>query len=241
KLNDIHGHLWMAGWRGSLHPLHWHIMVRRNIVVTEDTDMHLVCTEWAIFVKPLPVCLLDHNVYSRHIAIHDGIAAAARGMLLTYARLVMHESDFTLAQQHRLLPQRMTWTAWCHLREQLINIPRTTVNKRYQYGELRLTRLDLIYRFCRGRLMYFRLHRSYTGYFSAQYKTSLILFAYVTVVHSALQTMLTSGEHSRGIARTAHISVWFGTLSVGLVVISVAFQGVYLLILFLYNLAATLR
>jgi hypothetical protein len=241
KLNDIHKHLWIAGWRGSLHALHWHVMVGRRITVTEDPDMHLVCTDRAIFVKPLPVCLLDYKVYFRHLAVHDGVAAAARGMLLTYARLVVHQSDFALALQHGLLPGRMTWMAWCHLQQHLAKIPITTTNKRYQYGELRLTRLNLIYRFGRGRLMYFRLHRSYTGYFCAQYKTSLILFAYVTVVQSALQTMLNSGQDSAGVAVTSRAAVWFGVLTVGLVVISVALQFLYLFIVGLYNLGATLR
>lgn len=240
KLNDIHKHLWLAGRRGNLHPLHWHVMVGRNITVTEDPDMHLVCTDRVIFVKPLPVCLLDYKVYSRHVAVHDGVAAAARGVL-TYAHMVMHESDFALALQHGLLPRRITWIVWCRLQQHLAKIPSTTTNKRYQYGELRLTRLNLIYRFGRGRLTYFRLHRSYTGYFCAQYKTSLILFAYVTVVHSALQTMLASGEVSAGVVATARASVWFGMLTVGFVVISVAFQVLYLLIVFLYNLGATLR
>ncbi|KAJ7247761.1 hypothetical protein C8J57DRAFT_975956, partial [Mycena rebaudengoi] len=232
KLNDIHKHLWLAGWRGSLHPFHWHIMVGRNITVTEDPDMHLVCTDRAIFMKPLPVCLLDYKVYSRHVAVHDGVAAAARGVLLTYANLVKHESDFALALQNGLLPRRITWTAWCRLQHHLAKIPSTTANKRYQYGELRLTRLNLIYRFGRGRLMYFRLHRSYTGYFGAQYRTFLILFAYVTVVHSAFQTILTSGQGSTGVAATA---LWFGVLTVGLVAMAVAFQFIYFLTVFLYN------
>ncbi|KAJ7455774.1 hypothetical protein FB451DRAFT_1099180 [Mycena latifolia] len=241
RLNDIHKHLWFAGWPGSLHPLHWHVMIRRNIVVTEDPDMHLVCTDWAIFVKPLPVCLLDHKVYSRHVVIHQGTAEAARGMLLSYARLIVHESDFALALQHGLLPRRMTWMAWCPLREQLAKIPRTTINKRYHYGELRLTRLDVIYRFGRGRLTYFRLHRSYTAYFSAQYRTSLVLFAYVTVVQSALQTISSSKEAYSGVVAIARISGWFGGLTVGFVVISVTFQGLYFLIVVLYNLGATWR
>ncbi|KAJ6534096.1 hypothetical protein B0H19DRAFT_1323517 [Mycena capillaripes] len=134
----------------------------------------------------------------------------------------------------------MTWIPWCRLQQYLAKIPRTTTNKRYQYGELRLTRLNLIYRFGRGRLTYFRLHRSYTGYFGAQYTTSLILFAYVAVVHNALQTILNSGPGSAGVAATARTSVWFGVLTVGLVAISIAFQFLYFLIVFLYNLGATL-
>jgi hypothetical protein len=188
------------------------------------------------------VCLLDYKVYSRHVPVHDGLAAAARGLLLTYAHLVVHESDFALALQHGLLPRRMPWIVWCRLQQHLVKIPSTTTNKRYQYGELRLTRLNLIYRFGRGRLTYFRLHRSYTGYFGAQYRTSLILFAYVTVVHSAFQTMLDSGQGSASavVAAAARASVWFGVLTVGLVAISVASQFLYFLIVFLCNLGATL-
>lgn len=241
RLNDIHKHLWIAGWGESIHPLHWHLMVRRNIVIAEDPDMHLVCTDRVVFVKPLPICLLDYDNYLQHISNHECLSLAARGFLRSYARLVVHESDFLLAQQHNLLPRDMEWIEWSILAKELLEISTASVNKRYRYGELRLSRLNLIYRIWRGRLMYFRLHRSYTAYFSDQYKSSLVLFAYTTVVHTALQTMLNVGGSSLSVQLLYQLSFWFGALTIGSVVASVLFLGVYLLVILLYNLQATLR
>ncbi|KIK57341.1 hypothetical protein GYMLUDRAFT_46216 [Collybiopsis luxurians FD-317 M1] len=241
RLNEVHRHLWIAGWNESIHPLHWHIMVRRQIVVTEDPNMHLVCTDWAIFIKPLPICLLDYDFYLCFISKHDSLSQAARGLLRSYARLVVHESDFLLAQQYFLLPRGMKWLDWTRLAEQLALIPTASVNKRYRLGELRLSRLNLVYRIWKGRLMYFRMHRSYTAYFSEQYRSSLILFAYTTVIHAALQTILTTGSDWWGVKLLARMSLWFGTLTVILVLTSVLFQTLYLLTVFLYNLQATLR
>ncbi|KAJ7715796.1 hypothetical protein B0H16DRAFT_1701561 [Mycena metata] len=236
-LADIHEFLCRELFVPKLNDIHKHLLAGR--LARQSAPPPLARHGWkeyhdrAIFVKPLPV-------YTRHVAVHDGVDAAARGLLLTYAHLVVHESDFALALQHGLLPRRIAWIVWCRLQQHPAKIPRTTANKRYQYGQLRLTRLNLIYRFGRGRLAYFRLHRSYTGYFGAQYRTSLILFAYVTVVQSGLQTILNSGEGSTGAAAMARTSVQFGVLTVGLVVISVAFQFLYFLIVFLHNLRATL-
>ncbi|KAE9409628.1 hypothetical protein BT96DRAFT_741814, partial [Gymnopus androsaceus JB14] len=238
RLNGIHRHLWLAGWNESVHPLHWHLMVKRKIVVTEDPDMHLVCTDEAIFVKPLPISLLNYHIYLHHLSNHDTLSAAARGFLRTYSRLVVHESDFLLAQQHYLLPSSMKWLDWSLLSAQFTVIPIDSVNRRYRFGELRLSRLNLIYRVWCGRLMYFRLHRSYTAYFANQYKGSLVLFAYTTVVHTAFQTML-NAEGSCPNLVLCRVSSWFGTLTIIFVVISVIFQMLYLLIVFLFNLQAT--
>ncbi|KAJ3776180.1 hypothetical protein FB446DRAFT_722183 [Lentinula raphanica] len=242
RLNDIHKYLWIAGWNESIHPLHWHLMVRRNVIITEDPDMHLVCTDWAIFVKPLPIYLLDYDNYLQHISNYDSLSLAARGFLRSYARLVVHESDFLLAQKHNLLPPSMKWLDWTWLARELALISTASVDKRFRYGELRLSRLNLIYRVWRGRLMYFRLHRSYTAYFVDQYKGSLVLFAYTTVIHAALQTMLSAeGTESSSLEVLSQLSFWFGAMTISFVLVSALSQSLYLLVVFLYNLLATLR
>ncbi|KAJ4474307.1 hypothetical protein J3R30DRAFT_3295641 [Lentinula aciculospora] len=241
RLNDIHRYLWIAGWQESIHPLHWHLMVRRSIIITEDPDMHLICTDWAIFVKPLPVCLLCYDDYYQYISNHDSLSLAARGFLRSYARLLVHESDFLLAKQHNLLPQAMKWVDWRPLAQELELISSESVNKRYRYGELRLARLNWICRVWRGRLMYFRLYRSYTAYFSNQFRSPLVLFAYTTIIHAALQTMLNVEGFPMSVKMLYQLSFWFGAITIICVVFSGLLQVVYFVMALLYNLQATLR
>jgi len=70
--------------------------------------------------------------------------------------------------------------------------PRRQVNKRYEFGELRIRRLNLIYR-----IKYFRTHflwgympryRSYTPYMERKFAWALIPFGvFLTVILSAMQ------------------------------------------------------
>lgn len=73
----------------------------------------------------------------------------AYGLLLSYTALIQYESDYHIAKDHHLLPESVEWQSWRELSWELLehsplNIAR--VNKRYQFGELRLGRLNVILR-----------------------------------------------------------------------------------------------
>ncbi|KAB2107956.1 hypothetical protein AG0111_0g3840 [Alternaria gaisen] len=73
----------------------------------------------------------------------------AYGFLLSYTALVQYESDYLIARNLNLLPGGVKWRSWCELSRELLEYsPHNTarVNKRYQFGELRLSRLNKIYR-----------------------------------------------------------------------------------------------
>nr|POF20690.1 hypothetical protein CFP56_73507 [Quercus suber] len=68
------------------------------------------------------------------------------------------------------------------------------IHDRFEYGELRLVRLNQIYRIkCLG-LAYFTIHRDYSSYFGDNYMTLVALFALVSVALSAMQVM-TAYDH----------------------------------------------
>ncbi|KAK0701345.1 hypothetical protein B0T21DRAFT_388263 [Apiosordaria backusii] len=83
---------------------------------------------------------------------HHRISRCALGLLLHYASLIPHESDFTIAQEKHLLPPEITWPKWRLFVRELLQdggsdellYGSDRVAERFIYGELRLNRLNLI-------------------------------------------------------------------------------------------------
>lgn len=115
------------------------------------------------------------------------------------------------------------------------------MNRRYKYGELRMTRLNFIYRMLfidpRG------FHHGYTRYasfFRQNFGWLLLAFAYVTVVLAAMQTMLTSSFGARNVA-VQEVSYWFGVVTLITVVLVIVIMLFILVGSFSSNLAAALK
>ncbi|KAL8931385.1 MAG: hypothetical protein Q9216_007218 [Gyalolechia sp. 2 TL-2023] len=124
----------------------------------------------------------------------------ATGFTLTYTSLIAYESDLSIAKKCNLVPEEMTWPQWRSLVKSLLSTtlssdhpassPRNhAVNPRYHYGELRLNRLNLIYRLTlrapiRG---YLYGHNSYHQFWTANMQRLAAAFAYTVVVLTAMQ------------------------------------------------------
>ncbi|KAI9748188.1 MAG: hypothetical protein M1835_001874 [Candelina submexicana] len=205
RLNAIHKHIWLAGRTGNTHALHQQKMIGREICRTEQTDLHLVWLDHSIFIKPLAPFLLDHDFFAQHICLassnldcplSESLFGAACGLLYSYAQLIRHESDFHIATSQHLLPADLTWQQWLLLSAHLhlsLPTPSIIINKRYNYGELRLSRLNLIMRFLapspyrspvRG---YYVNYREYGTFFSRKLGWLVLVFAYLSVILSAMQ------------------------------------------------------
>lgn len=265
RLNEIYKHLWLAGRVGYVRPLHRQRMMQREIVITEETNLHLVWHENRIYIKPLPKFILHHeffkdNLCSNEIPIversslygeysklypeHSTLHATACGLLLSYTQLIRHESDFRMAVDANLIPPelKVTWERWSAFSADVqSNITTAQVNQRYLYGELRMTRLNLICRFMRGNPHGF--HRGYTRYayfFQGNFGWMLLAFAYLTVVLAAMQTVLTTtfGEDNVYIQKASY---GFGIFSLLLVCMVVVLMLFIFVVLFLSNLLATLK
>jgi len=128
-------------------------------------DLHLVWTKDQVFLKPIPRFLLEPAFWTTYVAyacdcpcpvnlkgVVQGCSQCpwkcALGFLVSYAALISHESDFIIAKEKHLIPPEVQWQGWRHLIEQLD--PEhigTKTHRRFQYGELRLSRLNMMYRF----------------------------------------------------------------------------------------------
>ena len=170
RLHVIIKYLWMAGRPVPPRPLHHQLLLRREIVITERMDTHLLWGQGRIYLKPVPRFLLNPRFWDQYLAscaaaqggpspvcgrssaapcVRCRLRACSVGFLVTYAALVAHESDFHIAQEKRLIPAETSWRQWrLFVRRPLRVWPqvvKTRAASRFVYGELRLNRLNLIY------------------------------------------------------------------------------------------------
>lgn len=207
KLDALHSQLWLAGLPVAARILSRQKLMNRAIAITERPDEHLVWHDGCIFIKPLPDFLLCHAFWEKHLCRgagddHDpALYPSAVGLLLSYAWLVQYRSDFKMAWEAGLLPEGFGFEAWTALvrdflgRLDLEAMDPAQVDRRYRYGELRLSRLNSLTRYTPGRwsvanFVYGHMNFStrYTTFFETNFGWLLAVFAYVSIVLSALQT-----------------------------------------------------
>lgn len=148
KLDEIVPWLYLAGRPMPPRHLGYQAVLRREIVLSEKMDLHLVWKNKRIFIKPLPKYLLIDEIWTEFLskatggASSDQLAACARGFILSYCALISFESDFLLAQHIGLIPQEIEWSKWrIWTKEVLESCPpgnSRAVARRFWYGELRL-------------------------------------------------------------------------------------------------------
>ncbi|TVY85511.1 hypothetical protein LSUE1_G004892 [Lachnellula suecica] len=114
--------LWWMSKQSSTHiwPLHYQAIKLRNIVVSENPELHLVWYYDRIFIKPLPKYLLSLDFWDIYLKSqypllgpeHEIIKRSALGLLRSYRYLVQYESDFYIAQEKHLIPSTATWESF---------------------------------------------------------------------------------------------------------------------------------
>ncbi|KAK3171644.1 hypothetical protein OEA41_003728 [Lepraria neglecta] len=201
RLNEIHEHLWLAGRPASARPLHRQAMLGRDIAITEQVDLHMVRQESRMFLKPMPDFILDDAFWKDHICKDFELYECARGFLLSYIWLVCSKSDLRMAQNKGLLAPNVSWERWKGFTKSLlctINFESLEgVNRRYHYGELRLSRLNWIYRLSsRNRGLttlvrgYMYGYNRYSDIVQRNFAWVLVAFVYITIVLTAMQVGL---------------------------------------------------
>ncbi|KAJ6259917.1 hypothetical protein Dda_5561 [Drechslerella dactyloides] len=246
----IESSLFWAGRPGNFRPLHHYKALRREILPTEKTHLHLVWFDETVFIKPLPLYLLNHAFYASKICPNPTLTPAARWLLYSYTQLIAHPIDLSLAHESHLLPRRITWELWVPLATSLAReISQHEFNGRLWYGALRLDRLNIL---CMLRMQprgfFIEYHSKYGNFFQAKFKWLAITFFYISVLLASMQVVLAteSGDSSvdlelgsnRALQKTCF---WFGVLCMMLVVASLALVVALFLLLFVWNFAATRR
>lgn len=196
----------------NINALHRQRVKGREIILTEEPRLHLVWIHDRIFIKPLPRYLLSHTFWEGYLDSNklgedrSEIVKAAAGFLRTYRYLIKHETDFNIAQQDhlRLVPKDIDWPAFCRFTAELSSIDDRAVSKRYFYGELRLTRLNLYAPLLLHKFYFEQVHGQYGDYFARLYGPILFMFAVVSTILSSMQVALAVEQ----LTATQWISVW---------------------------------
>ncbi|KAL4942951.1 hypothetical protein BDV06DRAFT_221709 [Aspergillus oleicola] len=233
KLDSIYNHLWLAGLPVPPRPLHYQVVLGREIVVCERMDMHLVWGKGRMYLKPIPRFLLSPGFWGEYLSCVEGCVcfrtvgrgqcaakiqrSIAFGFLFTYASLLSSETDFLLAQELGLVPHELTsstsnttknhWADWCTLVEQLLthhtitSFPSSSTNiythihRRFQYSELRLSRLNTITLLTSRTLTPFlNPYPSYTDFLRDQLAWLAAATIYIVLVLAAMQVGLATNR-----------------------------------------------
>ncbi|KAJ0131004.1 Uncharacterized protein HZ326_25900 [Fusarium oxysporum f. sp. albedinis] len=251
RLDKIYSFLWLAGLPRPARPLHRQNLLLRTIYLTENPEEHLVWHDASIFIKPMPAYLLDYEFREQEICNDATLYGSAYGFLMSYVWLVRHNSDLRAASGAGLLPADIDWNDWVAFVTNLnIRLDGTTfceANRRYRYGELRLSRLNTLYRlglagFSIRNVVHGFMSGSvrYTAFFERNFGWILAVFVYLTVVLSAMQVALATDRFGR--------SGHFQQFSYGLALLSIAFAlaAVFVMLfvwwsLFWFHLLSTIQ
>jgi hypothetical protein len=208
--------LWIMTTASSanINALHRQRVKGREIIITEESRLHLVWIHNRIFIKPLPRYLLSHAFWEDFLdqpstrlgEARARIRASALGFLRTNRHLIRHETDFNIAQQDhlRLILKDVDWPSFCRFMSELSSID-SVVSKRYCYGELRLTRLNFYAPLLLRKFHFEQVHGQYGDFFARLYGPILFVFALVSTVLSSMQVALAAEQ----LVTVQWVSIWY--------------------------------
>lgn len=228
-LDELYDNLWFVArkYGKSVDPLHRQKVKAREIVATEDAKLHLVWHHNKIYVKPMPLCLLNHDFWTMYLSLPgDSISSnqeapatsappapsfdrtIALGFMRSYAFLVRHHVDFMLARDSHLLPADLDWVEWSKFIAHFRSLEDEDVAKRFHYGQLRLSRLNWavrLYRPSHGTTWWFYEipHWSIAVYLGRAVGPLLFGFASLSLVLSSMQVLQSIPDEGLGFRRVS--------------------------------------
>ncbi|VUC21218.1 unnamed protein product [Clonostachys rosea] len=254
RLDEVHQHLWLAGLPRPAHPLHRQVSFGRRILISEDPDEHLTWhhsyNNTFVFIKPLPEFLLDYEFWKDELCKNLALHKSACGLLLSYAWLIGHRSDLKIAHKESLVPESITWEAWLKFMEAFMSYIgdpdlQTHVDRRYAYGDLRISRLNSLYRFgYAGWSLHKLVHgfmsgsTRYTAFFESNFGWMLAVFVYLSVVLSAMQVALATDRLGKDDSFQG-FSYGFSLLSISIVLGAIFLIFLVWVSLFWFHLLST--
>lgn len=241
ELDRIYHHLWMAGLPHKyIKPLHLQRVLGRGIVISEE--LHLISHRGSIYIKPIPACLLHEDFFRTHVRGRENLVL---GFLSSYLHLITHESDLRIANECHLFPEPVSWDDWLVFSQYLNNILKPThsrklFNNRYDFGDLRLDRLNLIMVVFYCKLLgYRRLDTTYGQFFHSFWSVvGLLVFAFSSTALSAFQVMMAG---SKTPPLVVSVGFWFAVVVLCFLVSAVMLPLFVFLVIFTDNLLFSVR
>lgn len=218
-LDELYHKFWLVSKKSgyNIDALHRQAVKGRTIIPAQDPNLHMVWSRDKIYIKPVPVFLLNHDFWTiylrspkpRHSSGNSSILSessysvfhrsVATGFLRSYAFLITSQLDFTIAKESYLIPNDVDWFEWskfiCHFR----HIGDESVASRYHYGQLRLSRLHWAVRIFRppsARSVWFYQipYWSITEFVAKSTIPLVFVFASVSLLLSSMQVALAVSE-----------------------------------------------
>lgn len=170
---------------------------------------------------------------------------AAAGFIRTYSCLIKYEIDFRKAQSSELglIPtddgeKPITYERFAEFIAPFAELGDDKVSPRYQYGEMRLTRLNWFARFMLGKLTYHHIHAQWSEYLGRFLAPFLTVFFLISTALAAMQVELAVQSAPRG-SRSwdtfSQVCRWFSVLVIILVVVISTFIALLILFMLLHN------
>ncbi|KAH0611960.1 uncharacterized protein H6S33_010012 [Morchella sextelata] len=236
RINTIVRHLWLVGPFIPERPLHRQLIAGREIIVAEKIDLHLCWEGKQLYLKPIPAFLLHHDFFEEYICTapsedaRSDLYASACGFLKSYTKLIRHESDLEIAKDKKLIPSSVTWEQWCAFSADIeASTSVMILSQRYDYGELRLTRLNLLYEMCVHEPFHLGDNRYKFLFDTISFEWLLFAFVYFTVVLTAMQAVLAT-EYGAGSAGVQRVSFGFGVFVLAMAGVSWAVMGGFMVL-----------
>lgn len=170
---------------------------------------------------------------------------AATGFLRTYSYLIKYEIDFRKAQSTELglIPTHdgespITYERFAQFIAPFAEIDDDGVTPRYQYGEIRLSRLNWFARFMLGRLTYHHIHAQWNEYLGRVLAPFLALFLLLSTALTAMQVELavqSAPGASGSWGAYTQMCRWVSVLVLILIVVVSAFLIFFVLFMFIHD------
>ena len=146
----------LAGRTDTRRSIHQQKAHGREIVLAQDPALHLTWKDDTIFIKPLPASLTVNDIEEQ-----GKKDPRVCGYLHSYTDLIQDPLDLQIAIELNLLPWRPfyenaqkkrsiaeQWASWDEIRNRINDLghkrPDFSRHPRYEYGELRISRLNLL-------------------------------------------------------------------------------------------------
>ena len=250
KLDKLHNYLWLAALPLPARPLQRQRLLDRAISLTETPDEHLVWHRTKLLLKPLPDFLLCHEFWTEHLCSDPALHQSAAGLLLSYSWLIGHRGDFILAQSAGLVPDEVDWPRWNEFIKSFLESidldSLAQVDRRYHYGELRLSRLNSMTRFLPSMWSrknfvqgYLSTSTWYQAFFERNFAWLLPVFVYISLVLSAMQVGLAT-QRLNGNLPFEQLSYGVALLAIAAVFLGIGMMLFLWLSLFCYHFISTI-
>jgi hypothetical protein len=230
ELDDLSRFFFFVSTPDSSHisPLHDQFTRGRVIIVSENPGLHLLWYDEKIFIKPMPQYLSSHAFWERYIDRGDvDFGKPALGFIRTYAHLIRSRLDYTVALEHKLLPGLGSdnFEEVLHFLATFRSVGDENVNARYHYGELRLSRVNIMTRLLSFKYFYYDVRGQYVMYFVRFLTPLVFVFGTLTVALTAMQVVLAveqlgSAGHWRWFGGLAK---WYSVVCMVLVAVALIF------------------